>query len=135
MVEVIVTRDGVCMGDDYLGPHEMRFYVERDTPLSDVINLIKDGYQLPNFTKGDFPELGFSMGGARLGDVDLTWVLLAETPIAVLGHNWQGFSMLTSESSTCSQFINKDENMYLHFDYHPEKHQQFFAELEDFLPT
>ena len=100
MPRVYLSRDSVCLGDDFSAPHEKEWIEKLGNDLLHIMNRCKADY-LPTNIQGDHPG----------------WIAKNGTNIiAVIAQHWEE-SKLIPPYTTTDILKDSDENIYIHFYY------------------
>lgn len=100
MIELIVTRDSVCAGDDCDAPHKARFFIDEVTPISNLVSYLRENYPLSSVYGGH-----------------LTWTLKSGSKIAMFSEGWSDLHFLVPEEASCRSYASEDKALHVHFDY------------------
>jgi len=97
---IYLTRDSVCLGDDFSAPHEREWILKNENDLLGIINQCKADY-LPTNIQGNNPG----------------WIAKSgQSNIAVVAQNWKE-AKLISTALTIESIKNEKGNVVLHFEY------------------
>ncbi|KZK90914.1 hypothetical protein PsAD5_04052 [Pseudovibrio sp. Ad5] len=114
MLELIVTRDSVCAGDDCDAPHRAHFSINEAASISNLVEYLREIYPLSNV----------------FGD-HLTWTLTARSKIAMFGENWRELHFLVPEGASCSSYASEDKTLHVHFDHQSGVYPKQLYEKQD----
>ena len=99
-MQLFVTRDSVCAGDDGDAPHPRSFATSLSTTLLQSIETVLAARYLPSIA-----------GGMA------TWVAASAVPLAVVAQQWPAPRMLSLSSRDRQRLDGEGDVLRLHFSY------------------
>ncbi len=103
-IDISITRDSVCMGDDCLAPHRIEFSILEDSNLEEIFQILKDKSYL-----------------ASVSGTTHSWTAnVFDKPVAVFNGNSE-IGCLKSGLSEQLRSHAIEGKMKIHFEYHAKK--------------
>ena len=103
-INVSVTRDSVCMGDDISAPHKMEFSVSNNSEVEEIFQILKDKNYL-----------------AMVNGTLHSWTAkIFDNPVAKVSGDSR-IAVFKSGISEQSKSYVIEGNMKIHFEYHASK--------------
>lgn len=88
-IDISVTRDSVCAGDDADAPHELTLACPRVASIAELVRFIAANSELPSISGGE-----------------ATWCLSTHRPLAITAQQWTEPRMLVMADLPASRFID-----------------------------
>lgn len=117
-MEIYLTRDSVCAGDDGDAPHAQRITLPDGLAFDELVREVLRAAKLPSIS-GDYA----------------TWSLCSIVPIAVIAQQWTTPRLLQMIPPKLSSLDVADGVLRMHFTYHAQHDPDLVADVLKRLRT